>query len=98
GRPGWRRVSLAPDTRHPTPSVHDPSIPQLNHTFAISRIRLRVRHLHDRRAVRVELLEQLHDLLPLARVEIAGRLVREDQGRLVDQRARYGHELLLATR
>src|SRR5437899_3861157 len=79
-------------------SLHHPPIPQVNDALAVSRIRLRVRHLHDRRPAAVQLREQLHDLLPLARVEIAGRLVGEDQGRRVDQCARHGHELLLAAR
>src|SRR5438105_1333567 len=93
------QIPLTPGTGHLTPplSVHNPSIPQLNHPLAVSRIGLRVRHLHDRRPAAVQLGEQLHDLLPLARMEIPGRLVGEDQGRLVDQRARHGHELLLAT-
>src|SRR5439155_3696952 len=80
------------------PSLHHPSIPQLNHPFAVSRIRLRVRHLHDRRPAAVQLREQLHDLLPLTRVEIPGRLVGEDERRLVDHRACHGDELLLPAR
>src|SRR5436190_1094474 len=94
------QIPLTPGTGHLTPqlSVHDPSVPQLNHPLAVSRVRLRVGHLHDRRSRAVQLREQLHDLLPLTRVEIAGRLVGEDQGRLVNQRARHRDELLLAAR
>src|SRR5690242_12249665 len=79
------------------PSIHDPAIFQLDDSVSVLGILLGVRHLHDRRAVRIELLEELHDLLSLARVQIPGRLVGENQGRLVNQRARHRHELLLAT-
>ena len=37
-----------------------------------------------------------HDLDAGARVERAGRLVRQDELRIVDQRARDGHALLLS--
>ena len=46
----------------------------------------------------VEALEQLHDLLALARVEVAGRLVGEDHLGLRDDRARDADQLLLAAR
>ena len=44
----------------------------------------------------VELLQQRHDLEARRRIERAGRLVGEDQLRVVDQRARDGDALLLA--
>ncbi len=54
---------------------------------------------HDRDALRaVELLEHLQDLDGGAAVEVAGRLVGEDQRRPVHQRARDGDALLLAAR
>ena len=40
--------------------------------------------------------EQLHDLAALAGVQVAGRLVGEDERRLRDERARHAHQLLLA--
>ena len=46
----------------------------------------------------VELLQQRHDLARRAAVEIAGRLVGEQQVRLVRQRARDRDALLLAAR
>ncbi len=55
-----------------------------------------MRDLHDRRAGGVELAEQLHDVFPLTRMKIPGRLVREQQRRPVNHRARDRHELLLA--
>ena len=39
-----------------------------------------------------------HDLLGHLRVEVAGRLVGQQQHRLVDEGARDGHALLLAAR
>ena len=44
------------------------------------------------------LLEQLHDFLALARVQIAGRLVRQNQFRTGDDGARNTDELLLSAR
>src|ERR1051325_11570272 len=105
GRPNARRPSEkparsslpSPEPLTPSPSsVHNPSVFQLDHPVSVLGILLRVRHLHDRRAVRIELLEELHDLLSLARVQIPGRLVGKNQGRLVNQRARHRYELLLA--
>src|ERR1043166_10219393 len=80
-----------------TPLFHHPTILQLHDATPVLRILLRVCHLHDCRAIRIELLEELHDLFSLARVQIPGRLVGKNQGRLVNQRARHRDELLLAT-
>ena len=52
--------------------------------------------LDDGGAGVVELLEEVHDLAALIGVEIAGRLVRKNQGRLGDDGAGDGDELLLA--
>src|SRR5690606_1905285 len=53
---------------------------------------------HDRRAETVELFEQVHDAHADRLVDIAGRLVRQQQAWLVDHRARDGDALLLAAR
>src|SRR4028119_128662 len=50
----------------------------------------------DRVALGVELVEQRHDLGRGRRVEVPGRLVGEQDGRLVDQGAGHGHALALA--
>ena len=55
-----------------------------------------MRHHDDRVALRVELLEERHDLLAGLGVEITGRLVGEDDGRIVDEGARDGDALALA--
>ena len=51
---------------------------------------------HDGGALRVDLLEQLHHAARHQRVEVAGRLVGQQQARLAGQRARDRHALLLA--
>ena len=55
-----------------------------------------MRNDHDRRAERIDLLEQEHDLKRTLRVEVAGRLIGDDHRRIVDERAGNGHTLLLA--
>ncbi len=57
-----------------------------------------VRDHDDGRAVAVDLLEQLHHRARHLRVEIAGRLVGEQQLRAAGQRAGDRHALLLAAR
>src|SRR5690606_2396610 len=58
-----------------------------------------VRDQHERRAaLAVQLLEQMDDRLARAGVEIAGRLVGEQDARLVDERAGERDPLLLAAR
>ena len=44
----------------------------------------------------IERLQRLHDLMRVPGIEIAGRLVRKQQDRIVDQGARDGDALLLA--
>src|SRR6267143_6610874 len=56
-----------------------------------------VRNKDERFALRVQFVEELHDLGAGNRVEIAGRFVGEDDERVVDERAGNGHALLLAT-
>ena len=55
-------------------------------------------HLHDGDTLVVQLLEQFHDLLALTGMQIASRLVRQDQLRTGDHGARDANELLLAAR
>ena len=58
----------------------------------------RVGHHDDGRAFLVELAEHAHDLLAVRGVEVAGRLVGQDQLGLADQGAGDGDALLLAAR
>ena len=55
-----------------------------------------VRYEEDGVTRGVYLVEEVHDFVAGAGVEGAGRLVGEDDGRLVDEGARNGHALLLA--
>src|ERR1043166_1082014 len=72
-----------------------PTVTQLNDAVAVAGVFLRVRDLNDGRALGVQLLKKLHDLFALARVQVAGRFVGENQFRTGDDRARYAHKLLL---
>ena len=54
-----------------------------------------VRDHDDGRAVGVDAVEEIHDLARHERVEVAGRLVGEDQLRIAGEHARDGHALLL---
>ena len=55
-----------------------------------------MRHHHDRDPALVELLKNPHDFDARAAVEIAGRLVSQDDLRIVDQSAGDGDALLLS--
>ena len=57
-----------------------------------------VRRDDDRRAAGVDLAEQVHDLERELGIEVAGRLVGQDDRRIVDERAGDGDALLLAAR
>src|SRR5438552_2035981 len=91
-----RRPPLA-RRRPPPPPLRgrDPPVPQLDDPMAVLGVFLRVRHLDDRRAGSVEALEQLHDLAPLTGVQIASRLVGENELRLRNHRPCDTDQLLL---
>ena len=55
-----------------------------------------VRDHDDRRALLIHPLEQLHDLPGIPRIEVSGRLIRQQNVRMIDQRSRERHSLLLA--
>ena len=57
-----------------------------------------VRHHADRRAFAMQVLQQLHHRFAVARVEVSGRLVGQQDRRLPAQRARHGDALLLTAR
>src|SRR5215203_2034051 len=56
-----------------------------------------VRDEHDRDPRDVQFFKQVEDLGAGSRVQVAGRLVGQQQGRVIDQRAGYGHPLVLPT-
>ena len=55
-----------------------------------------MRDLNDGRSLRIQSLEQLHDLSSLRGVQVTGRFVREYELRIRNHGARNRHELLLA--
>ena len=55
-----------------------------------------VRRQADRRTARVELAEHLHQRFAALRIQVAGRLVGQDDAGLRDQRARDRDPLALA--
>src|ERR1700691_6347862 len=54
-----------------------------------------VRDHADGRALAMQILEQLHDGLGVARVQVSGGLVSQQDGRRTGQRTGYGDALLL---
>lgn len=52
----------------------------------------------DRPAIAGDLLEEVQDPARGLRVEVTGRLIRQDEVRIVEQSPRYRHPLLLTTR
>jgi hypothetical protein len=57
-----------------------------------------VRHHADGRACAVQLAEEIHHRFAAARIEVAGRLVREQNQRLAGHRASDRDALLLTAR
>src|SRR5690349_24389854 len=93
----WDRSShnrASPSHRSLAP--RDPAVAQLDDAIAVRRILFRVRDLNDRRAFVIQLLEQLHDLTTLTRVQIAGGLVGENDFWFCNDRTRDADQLLLA--
>src|SRR5262245_19335210 len=91
-------VSRGEASRAPASVGDDPAVLHLDDPVSIAGVRLRVRDLDDGRALAVELREQLHDLLGLARVQVPRGLVREDDLRARHDGPGHRHELLLAAR
>src|SRR6185369_14560434 len=75
------------------------SVAQLDGALRVARRDRAVRDEDDRQVPgRVQAAQQIEDRLPRLRVEVAGRLVGEDEARLGDERARDRHPLLLPAR
>src|SRR5581483_7011372 len=69
-----------------------PSVAQLDDARTVARVRLRVRHLDDRRAGVVQRLEELHDFLALRRMQVARRFIGEEHFGARNHRARDANE------
>src|SRR6266851_8322444 len=73
-----------------------PAVLELNNSMTIHGVALRMRDLNDGGAPVVEALEELHDFVALRGVQVAGGLVGEDELGILNDRACYTNELLLA--
>ena len=73
----------------------DTAVEDVDAAVGVTRVARIVRHHADRRAGAVQLAEQIHDRFAAARVEVSGRLVRQQDGRLADESARHSDALLL---
>src|SRR5690606_5751194 len=78
--------------------VDDPPVEHVDLAVRVIRVARIVRDHADRRAVGVQLGEERHHRLAVLRVEVTGRLVREQDRRLADQRTRDRDALLLTAR
>src|SRR5204863_4119873 len=76
--------------------VNDPPIAQLNDTFPVRSVFVRVCDLHDGHAFTIELAKQLHDFLTLTGVQISRRLIGEQKFGLGDDCPGHTYELLLS--
>src|ERR1700704_334195 len=92
------RQSLMVSTRPVVPN--DLAVVDRDHAPAqqVDDVAIMGRHQHGRLGLVVDLQEELHDLPAGRRVEVAGRLVGNDQPGLVDQGTSDGDALLLAAR
>ena len=100
-RRGWPtlRRTRSRRTRHPATPVRRAGRGRGDDAPADAADQLAVvRGDEHRRAARVDLAEQVHDLERQVGIEVAGRLVGEDELRIVDERARDRDALLLAAR
>ena len=74
----------------------DAAVEQMDGAIGVLRKTRVVRDHADGRAAGVQFLQQIHDRFAVARVEVAGRFVRQKDGRLARERARDRDTLLLA--
>ena len=74
----------------------EPAVGQLNDAIAAGGVFFGMGDLDDGGAGFIEFLEELHDLVALDGMEIAGGLIGEDELGILDDGAGYADELLLA--
>ena len=80
------------------PVGNDLAILEVDHPPGVTRNVQLVCDHHNRRALPVQLAQQAHDLLTGMGIQVAGRLVGEENGGMVDECAGDGDPLLLPTR
>ncbi len=78
--------------------LDDPAVEEVDDAVGVARVALRVGDHHDGGALVVQLGEQIHHLLAVLGVEVAGGLVGEDELGVGDHGAGNGHALLLSAR
>src|SRR5690606_6107537 len=78
--------------------VDDLAVEEGDRAVGALRVAWIVRHHADGRAFGVQLAEQIHDGRPVLRVEVACRLVGQQDRRRPANRTSHGHALLLTTR
>src|SRR4051794_37447279 len=92
-----RKRLYLPSGRAPA-LLKDPAVEHVDDPAGEIRVGWRVSDHDDRRAFLVELAKHAHHLLAVSGVEIAGRLVGEDQLGFADQRPSHRDALLLPAR
>lgn len=76
--------------------VNDASIKQMNAAVSVLGETGIVGGHADGRAFPVEFTQQFHDAVGVMRIEVAGRFVRQQDGRVAGENPGYGNALLLA--
>src|SRR5580698_6430242 len=76
----------------------NPAIGDIDDAVPVLGILLVVSHLNDRGSLVIQALEEIHDLLALARMQIAGGFIGQDDFGTRNDGPRDSHQLLLAAR
>ena len=84
--------------RRELPLLDHPAVEEMDRTVGMPLIPGVVRDHTDRGPSPVELSQQLHDGLSVGGVQVARRLVRQQNGRIASNRTRNGDPLLLSAR
>src|SRR6266851_2031625 len=81
--------------RHFSLFLDDAAVEDVDAAVGVPRVTRVVRHHADGGAGAMQLAEQIHHRLAAARIEVSGRLVREQNQRLAGHGTRDGDALLL---
>ena len=76
---------------------HDPSVEEVDLALGVDGIAGIMGHHADRRPITVQLAQQVHDGVAVVRIQVSGRLICQQDGRLSNQCARHSDSLLLAS-
>src|SRR5437660_7021167 len=106
GDPSARAISRQPSAMaeflfgysHFHALLDDAAVEEVDAAIGVARVAGVMRDHADRGAGLVQLAKQIHHRFAAARIEVARRLVREQDQRLACDRARDGHALLLTAR